>query len=342
MPDRYEGPPQYADVPLTGEQGQYGVGQRDVPFVEELGVRGTEGLTPFPPTPTCPSERVPGRPDCIPSRYVEESGLQIFSVWNGLDANGNVRPESPPFNTYQFLKSPPIPHDGSQLWTIDVWAYEVARRRTAIEGAAPPLSESVILGTGGAEAAGLGNEMSRLKVRITAHGASGGTSRIIDIAEGIRFAIEACQVEVEVLYPIPGTVHTQERPDLELGVGGGLLLDTVVGGFIAETTSTPGAQLATNTQTVRVPATVANLAVFVPPGAVSVSIYQTGTGNTATLAWRLFRSQTDLGPSLGTIILGGNRRVERLKRPGNAGMITTGAADQNNDRILTFVWDLEI
>lgn len=341
----YQGPPRYAKVPITGRERGYDVGQRDVPFHEALDAPGTEGLTPFPPTPGCPPEEVPQRPECVPGRgTVVDKGLSVFSVWQNLDANGNVLPETPPLHAYQMLKSPPRPgqHAESLLWMVELWGYEVARRRTAAEGAVSPLGASAITGVSALEAENRGNAMTRLKVRLTTHGASGGSVRIIDIGEGIRLTIEACAIEIELLYPQPGTVQVDGRPNLQLGAGGGLVLDSEIGGFIAESTSTPGAQVCTNTVTVRVPAGAADQAVFVPPGTRWVTIYQTGVGAVMTPEWRLFRAVADIGPSLGTILLGGDRRVVQLDRLGNAGMITTGPADPDNDRVATFVFSLEI
>ena len=75
-----------------------------------------------------------------------------------------------------------------------------------------------------------------------------------------------------------------------------------------------------------------------------MDIYQTGAGSSMTLEYRLLRgaAPAPLGPSVGQIVLGGARRVTALELPLNAGMITTGAADQSSDRVVTFVFRGEI
>ncbi len=351
---RYPGAPAYADVPLTGQGLSIGL-KSDAPGCAPS-PRNQVICLPAPYGPerafnqAHPEGQVVGpRPTCDEDCGIAENGLRIFSQWGDLDANDMIRPETPDMNAFQFLRTPPAPIDDqgnarSALWMVDVWGWERARRVEAGGAALPPLSDDLYdLNIE------QGTQMSRLKVRISMHGSSGGSTRIIDLAEGIRFAIEACQVTVDILYPKPGTPQVAGQSELVLGGGGGLVLDSAIGGYISETTSTPGNQLTTNTITVRVPAGDDDVPIFVPPGARGVTLWQSGDGSVMTPQWRLLRQARGSagypGPSVGEIGFlgsGAPRDRQSVSRPGNAGMLTSGPADQSDDRILTAVWELEI
>lgn len=330
MPPRaqYPGPPVYADVPICRDD------ELDVPR-EPIVL-----ASPPAPEPACDEpERVVHKGDISTLRLQaappepilkNERGLYLFSRWGDVDEQGVPERETPPFEgSYLFLSSPlsEIP----RTWYIELWAYEIAR---IIQGdPVPPLGQGNLGKNGG--------QMSRLKIAIEYHRSSSGTVRVVDLAEGIRMAVMAERVSVHILYPKPGVFglgDIAERTELD-----GLVLDTLVGGFIADSFSPPGQQLATNTFTVRVPAASSDVPHDVPPGARSVTLWQAPEGAVATPEWRLLRANTPPlpGPSLGTITIGATRRAERMDRPGNAGMVTSGPAD-SVDRFLTFVWNLEV
>jgi hypothetical protein len=326
---QYPGPPVFADLPLcAGEEPDAprppivlappGPEQATDPCVERVlhkGDMSTLRLEQAPPEPFLKNEK----------------GGYVYSRWSDLDAQGSPRPETPPFEKSALFLSSPL-SEKPVTWYIEVWAYEIARIITG--DPVPPLGQGELGKNGG--------QMSRLKVRIAAHRSSGGVTRIIDLAEGIRLAVTAERVSVHILFPAPGYFGLGEIADKNLL--GGFVLDTMVGGFICEAFSPPGKQLATNTITQRIAAGATDVPMDVPEGARAVSIWQTAAGPIATPEWRLQRSNTPPlpGPSLGTIILGANRRVTREDRPGNAGMITSGPPSVEFERLLTYVWDLEV
>jgi hypothetical protein len=173
---------------------------------------------------------------------------------------------------------------------------------------------------------------------------SGGATRVVDIGQGIRCALEASLVTIEILFPVPGNVtevKNTESAAPRLGAVGGIVLDSVVGASITNTSSTPGQQLMTNTFVVPIPAGQADVPVLVPPGSRSVSIFQTRSGSVLNPSWQLGRDAALPIASVGSIDLGSQRRVDNVSRPGAAGMILTGPADQS-DRLATFVFNLEI
>ena len=85
---------------------------------------------------------------------------------------------------------------------------------------------------------------------------------------------------------------------------------------------------------------VADLLTPVPPGTRRVTIYQTGIGDIATPQWLLFNDPAS--PSLGQITIGANRRVVNLDRPGAAESISSGPADANAIRVITYIFSLEL
>ncbi|KKL28354.1 hypothetical protein LCGC14_2375980 [marine sediment metagenome] len=276
--------------------------------------------------------------------YKVDRGIQIFSRYQVLDPTVPalpVLPETPPFKTFRFMRSPEEADcNVCRMWLIEVWGNEVDQ---VVESPAlvEQLQPSSIMNAG--------RQMSRLKIRVIYHASSGGTVRILDIGEGIRFAVEACVVTVEALIPdVPGAIPgagtgfvgntsgtlIQAVPRLS----NGLILNTLLGGFICETFSPPGVQEGTNTITVRIPQDQV-IRTPVPPGSRRVTIYQTPAGDIATPEWLLFDDAA--APSLGQVTIGASRRVVGLDRPGNAEVIESGPSD-NVDRVLTYVFSLEI
>lgn len=294
---------------------------------------GAENAHPFPRDDgqPMPVSIVQQPYDCFTG--LTEKGLNILWRYGGLDDAGAPLPESPEFNgTYQLAQSPDQRDTCARHWVVCVWGYERQRIVTGQQAVAPQQPEL--------EAP---QHMSRLRVRIAWAGASGGTVRDIDVGEGIRLAMAACKVTVSLIYQNPALLSRDPTAAIN-ALQPGYYLDSEIGCSITQAVSTPGNQLTTLSQTVRVPAGVVDQPILVPAGARRVSIYQTGAASASVLEWRLQRGPIAgaVGPSLGTIILGPGRRVDKLDRPGNAGMITSGPADLEADRILTFVWDLEI
>lgn len=360
----YDGPPEYADVPLDGRTEEdladgggavdpesFSVGL-DMPRDEEIppGCEGTQGLKPFPVVPGCPPEVVYAYPPTMPNPKVAQRGIRVFSEWGnhaGGTAGNLLRVETPPlWNTYRMVRSPKVADGSSRLWMVDIWAYERIRLLAPGAGPVTPEAESNIMESGGASRATLpGNQSSKLKARIMWWSSSGGTTRIVDIGQGIRLALEASLVTVEILYPNPGTIQLKQQSTAPtLGSTGGTILDSEVGCSIVPTTSTPGVQLTTNTIVTSILQGQADVPVFIPPGSRELTIYQSSVGDVFTPLWRHGRGTdpSQLGPETGVILLGADRRVVRLPRPGNAGILTTGGSDANNDRIATFVFGLEI
>lgn len=362
----YEGPPEYEDLPLgldelaqgansplDDDPEQFGVGA-DLPAIETLeGMPGTHGLVPFPVIPGHPPEEVCPYPERYPNPEVQQKGIQTFSQWGdrtGGSSGTEIRTATPQgWQPYRMVRSPKVEGGGSALWMINLWAYEVVRVPTALEGPLSPLGADVILRTGGAAPSGdVGNAATKLKARIMWEASSGGTTRVVDIGQGVRCAIEASLVTVEVLFPVPGTAQVQQqdigniaRPP-QLADDGGIVLDTIVGASIAFTSSTPGQQLMTNTMIIEPIAGQADVPVFIPPGTRAVSVYQSSAGAVATPTWRFGRNVAEPLADLGTINLGADRRAVNIPRPGPAGMLLSGPADGQADRLLTYVFDLEI
>lgn len=374
---RYRGPPNFADVPLPGsvlteeqlqdgrvvEADEYPVDEQDDDALAVGFARpewndafppqcesGTEGLKPFPGCQGPKHDKPEDYPERYPNPEVTQRGGRVFTQWGARDAGtaGNeLAVATPPrWKAFRLAKSPVVPGGGSCLWQVDLWAYELVRTIAAGAGPVVP-SQDDFLDSGGASAnVRPGSQFSKLKMRLMWAAASGGTTRVVDIGEGIRMAVEASLLTVELLYPDPGTVQVaqtdQQGAEPQLALLGGTVLDTIFGACIVPTTSTPGQQLATNTITVEVLAGVADVPVFVPPGTRAVSIYQGPLGALATPTWRHARSAAAPGPVIAPITIGATRRAERVPRPGISGLITTGAADGGADRLLTFVFELEI
>lgn len=330
----YQGPPVFVDVPLCRRDEIDRVPEGPPPcdgppeevrtqapcdppqpeVVDSAMDRGTLRLEQAPPEPILKNEK----------------GTHIFSTWSALVANEPARETPPMRGRFQLLSSPlsevPV------TWYIELWAYEVARR---IDVATPALPiTDARLGVDG-------NHMSRLKAVVKYRRASAGTIRVVDLAEGIRLAVTAERVTVDIIYPQPGVVGTGDLPEsVRLS---GLVLDTLVGGFICAAWAPPGKQVATNTTMVRIPVGAADVALDVPPGARRLRLIQTLDGAVATPEFRFLRADAAplFGPSMGVITMGAARTAD-IDRPGNAGSVTSGPADVTVDRFLNFVWELEV
>lgn len=372
----YKGPPTFGDVPIHGralsiEQLQSGdvladeIDEDDVELDGPIGVgfarpeynarfpemceSGTQGLKPFPGCQGPEHDTPEDYPERYPNIEVVQRGGRAFSQWGDFAAGtaGNELAVATPtrWKTYRFAKSPPVPGGGSCLWQIDLWAHELVRIVNAVDGPVTPSQNTVTQDGGGASPSVLvGNQSSKCKMRLMWAASSGGTTRVIDIAQGIRLALEASLVTVEFLYPDPGTVNLKLQGNSApppLAPNGGTVLDTAFGVCIVPTTSTPGQQLCTNTMTVAVLAGEADLPVFVPPGTRRVTVLQGPVGALATPSWRHARDRITPGPIVAPIAIGANRQATS-ERPGHSGLITTGPADGVFDRLLTFIFELEI
>lgn len=358
MSDHYSGPPDYDDeIPLGAEpaygvpassEGIVGYGDPRHEYARIADVPGATNLRPFPDASEgCSGETVPSRVPCYPHCEVRQRGLRVFSLWgdrSGGTSGTLLRRETPPnWESYLLVESAIVPDGGSQFWSVDVWGYEIRRIVEAAGGPVGPVPAGDLPKVGGASALNFGgNFASMLKVRVNWGAASGGSSRILDVAEGIRFAVEGCYVSVEILYPMPGIIALDTVPPPTLAPLGGLVLDSLIGVQICPTISTPGNQLGTNTITVQVLAGQADVPVLIPPGTRSLSIFQTADGTVMVPTWSDGRLPSSAGQSVGQVTLGGARRVDRISRPGNAGMLLTGPADPDFDRWATFIFELEI
>ncbi len=346
--DGYQGQPDFHDIPL-------GRDEQAPPLPDDLeGFHVGNGPQRVHPqgfnqfdTEVChppdPVELVEPRGELYPNCHLAQKGIQTFSLWSDDPANFGT-PSS--WQSYRMIRSPKVEGNLATLWMIDLWAYERLRIVEPENGPVEPLRSSEILMTGGAAAsqdAGLGS--TRLKAKIGWWASSGGATRIADIGQGIRCALEASLVTVEILFPIPGNTTDVVNPNTsspQLAPTGGIVLDTVIGASITNTTSTPGQQNMTNTFIVPIAAGQADVPVLVPPGSRSVSVYQTRDGSVLNPSWQLGRDAAAPIGSIGAIDLGSQRRAEKLDRPAASGMILSGPADGQSDRLATFVFNLEI
>ncbi len=355
----YRGKPDFLDLPLPGDDPRYPPIADDDPskplanelrelmleggmHPEATGAwvpnqpmpRGAENYAPLGgPWPAHPevARVVPGVRDVV--EQFREKGITVCWQWGGFLADGvTVTPASPAFVGSYLLNRTPEPSDNrSRSWEVQLWAYEA--------------QQVVPFGGGPVTAQKLPNDPntygSRLRARIAWNGASGGTFRDVDIAEGFRATIRAAQVTVYLVYPQPANLQIIEGPTIpNLGLGGGLVLTSQVGAMLTESEETSPGPSCTLTETFIVPAGTANFPIRVAPGAQRVSGYQTGAGVPFTLEWQLLRGIAG-SPSLGELVLGPARRIDHIARLGNAGQLVTGAAD-GVDRVLTLIWELDI
>lgn len=209
------------------------------------------------------------------------------------------------------------------VWAVAIWAQEVAT--VVQQGTGRPATASSLARA---------QRSSRLKVRIEAHGSSGGDVWDVDIGQGIRLSLEADWVRVGALVPSDQPIVA---PNQGSRLPAGLLLTTAVGARIGPVTGSHGAQLCTNSFTYLIPQGDASWEAPLPPGCRALSAYQQ-TGNDLIMEWRLFPS----GPPLGQVVFPVERRINRLARPGSASHIGLFEGDQENDRLVTLVWELEL
>ena len=354
----YEGPPRYENLPLPGDDPRYPPmsrhdrGRATAELARELTLDGhmhrtatgsirpnqpmppgAENYGPMPgPWPAHPPTLavVDGVRDVVDAW--REKGITLQWQWGGFLADGvTVTPASPRYNgSYLLNRASEPPDNRAYTYEIHLWAYESQQIVPLGSGEQTPQRFMDDVDTFG----------SRLRARIAWNGASGGTFRDIDIGQGVRLAIRAPQPVVYLLYPQPANLQVQEGPLMLVGLGGGLVLNSQVGCSITPTDTTPSENSCTLTETILVPAGIADQQVRIPPGARTVTLWQTGAGATFTLEWRLLRGVAG-SASMGELILGPARRIDHVTRPGAAGMITTGAAD-GVDRVLTLVWELDV
>jgi hypothetical protein len=250
-----------------------------------------------------------------------EKGQVFFSRWSTLSEDDErlPSPATPEMVYVPIVKTEDCPHR-TGVWAVAIWAQEVA---VVQEGLGRPASDSTL-----AKA----QRSSRLKARIEAHGSSGGDVWDVDIGQGIRLSLEADYVRVGALIPQTNVIGPRSTSRLR----DGLLLTTMVGARIAPVTGSHGAQLATNSFTYVIPADTEWEAPL-PPGCRALSAYQDG-GNAFLLEWRLYPG----GASLGELVFPVEQRLSRLARPGLASHIALAETDEENERVLTLVWELEI
>jgi hypothetical protein len=256
------------------------------------------------------------RIDCGKGR---EKGVRVFSSWNSSDSVATT----PDMQDMRLLESPDVPE--VTQWQVAMWGWEL----TNVGEGVPSQDDSLVL------IPGLHRTM--LKGRVRLYNSSGGTIRDFDIAEGVRFGVAACHVTIDVLMPTGWIAHagTSSRT-LD-----GLVLDSIIGAWIGPSTTPPGTQILTNTFVYTIAAEAENVQIPIQPGARSVSLYQTGAGAVIAPFWRTVDGG-GFGANIGEIVLGGDRRVEHLTRPGPAKVIDTGVADALNARVLTVIWELEM
>lgn len=293
---------------------------------------GAEAYEPLPDDRRPATIRVvQGRRDIVD--MTREKGMSILWQYGGLEADGTPAPETPAFRgSYQLVTTPEQPDNQTRSWEIHFWAYETSLILPA--GSAPADVEK--------PAYEVENFSSRLRMRIAAHGASGGMIRDLDVAQGMRLTLRAAKVTVFVLYPQPALLQADGAAgQYNVGLGGGLICNSTVGAMVSVTDTDLATHTGTLTQVVRVNAGVVDRQVLVPPGARRVTIYQSSLGAAATLEWRLLRGGVAVGPSLGSLPMGPARRIDNVDRIGNAGMITTGPADAAL-RFFTFVWEIDV
>lgn len=354
----YRGKPEFVDLPLPGDDcARLPIAPDDpdrgiIDLNQQLLLDGRMAKKAggyWGPTQPMPSGAehyeplgTPERPETV--RTVEgrrdvvfgfrEKGMRVLWQYGGLEADGTPVPQTPVYATSVLLDTTPEQSDSyTRNWEVQVWAYEQER---ILPAGSPAVSAQPV-------ALVPENLSSRLRVRIAWSGSSGGVVRDLDVAQGLRLAIRAPKVTVYMLCAQPALLQVQgeAQPQYNVGLGGGLVLDSEIGVSVQESDTIPGVQLGTLTDTIRVAAGVADVPVRIPPGARAVTVYQTSNGASGTLEWRSLRSNVIVGPSLGQIVLGPSRRSDRIDRIGGAGRITTGPADAVT-RFFTFVWDIDV
>jgi hypothetical protein len=212
-------------------------------------------------------------------------------------------------------------------WELAMWARENARNGENLTA-----QNETLLSTA--------QHQTKLKGRARFYGAAGGTERVFDIGAGVRFGVVACRVTLDVLAPTGFVVH----PNSAQSVGSlqsGLVLDTYVGAWLAPAPCPPGRQLLTDTYVYDLAIGDLNTHVPVPAGAVRLTIYQTNVGQLLT---PFFRTMADIAAAnIGEITLAAARRLDHIEVPGPARVVCLNpAADNQNARVVTLIWELEI
>jgi hypothetical protein len=260
-----------------------------------------------------------------PCQHGSEKGLQIFSSWS--QPRGVAVFGTPDYVDTKLVTSPEVKEE--TRWECAIWAWESIRVGNNLTA----LHSSVIQETG--------NHYTKYKARVRFGRASGGSIREFDIAQGVRFSLVGCLITIDVMYPDGGVLAPLlPKQDDALATMSGQVLDTMVGASIKPAYGTPGSQILTNTHTERIGAGDANALIPIPPGTRWISMYQTRPG--AVIDPSFLDYNAAAANNIGAIILGADRRVERLARPGQAGAIDLGPADQNNNRWVTIVFELEM
>jgi hypothetical protein len=259
-----------------------------------------------------------------PNRIFEEKA-DVFSVWGATVATGNT----PQMEEIRMLTSPDLHKLGCDentgiQWQLAMWGREIEQ---VGENISPANVNEVT------EA----QHHSMLKGRVEFYGAGGQTVRDFDIGAGIRFGVVSTKVQLKLLAPT-GYLRNPD-PDATLS---GLTLTSRIGAALMPAPCPPGRQSLTNTFVYRIAAGNNLTGALVPPGAKRVSIYQTADGVVLTPRW-VNVNQLVVAANLGEITLGADRRVEHLEVPGPSKVIHLNpAADQQNVRWVTVVWELEI
>lgn len=302
--------------------------------------------------------------------WQHDDGLQVFSKWQdirqvSIDPDLPPRfaplPETPAFKAVRLIS--PEAKAKACIWHIDVRGYELSRI----------VPEGVTVGPAGPGEIPTAMQFTRLRARISWGKASGGSVREVDIAEGIRMCVEANMVTVDIMVPVTGTTIAVKGSNFEQREGqiirspvprytNCMVIDSMVGAQVLESPDSiyPGRD-ATLTDVVRIPIspgvadpltgiitstaplvpTVGVSVIEVPSGCLGVSIYQDQSGQPAEMQW-VSVGDPVYAPSLGDIYLGPTRRAERISRPAGAEAIMVTNPDPTGERVLTFVWHLEI
>jgi hypothetical protein len=256
-----------------------------------------------------------------------ENDFQIFSSWGLIGSAA-----TPTMTDRLILSSPELARMGldpniALQWELSMWARENARNGENLTA-----QNETQLSTA--------QHHTHLKGRVRFYGAAGGTERVFDIGAGVRFGVVACKVTLDVLAPTGFVVHPNSQQSAG-SLQSGLVLDTFVGAWLAPAPCPPGDQILTDTYVYLLAAGNVNTHVPVPAGAVRLTMYQTNAGNLLT---PFFRTMADIAAAnIGEITLPAGRRVDHIEVPGPARVVCLNpAADNQNDRVVTLVWELEI
>lgn len=263
-------------------------------------------------------------------------GVQFFSSWL---ANPATDPSTPALKSYRILESPTTPH--AIRWTCALWGWETQAIGQEVNGGPVSATNPSAIQFNDSD---LHNTF--LKARIGWQKSSGGTIREVDISRGVRFSVEACKVVIDILYPVNGHVSPFAGNPTVAPTLTGLVINSIIGAWIAPISSVPGEQILTNTVTTQIAMDTLG-ALTPPPGALELSLYQSGQGSILIPHWTVrtddvYGSAIDLAIQAGEVILGADRRVSKLLVPGNAKQLLLGPTDVDDNRNLTAIWGLEM